>query len=169
MAFDTCRGCGNVHISIVDLKLGGIGHHRDYVAATNPSKLVTWAKLSLVGPMLHATSVVIPRLSILMLYLRVFPQRRDRVICYVTAALILANFVGVMVAGFVICIPLNALWNPKIQGRCIDKNAWYRWATLMNIVTDIIMLVVPLPVIWKIKCSTRTKIGLTITFGVGSV
>ena len=104
------------------------------------------------------------------MYLRIFTKRQDRVATWVVAVLIVANYVGTMIAGFLICVPLEYLWDRTIPGgRCININAWYRWGSLMNIFTDFIMLILPLPVVWGLKTSTKIKIGLTITFATGSM
>ena len=82
----------------------------------------------------------------------------------------IANCVGSMIAGFLGCIPLESIWNLELPYRyCMDFEAWYRWSMLMNILTDVVMLILPLPVVWKMQTSTKIKIGLTITLATGSV
>ena len=120
--------------------------------------------------MVYLPAVVLPKLAILVLYLRIFTKRQDRIACWVVGAFMIANLVGTMVAGFLMCIPLKFLWNRTIAGgHCININAWYRWSSLMNISTDLVMLVLPLPVVWKIQSSKKIKIGLTFTFATGSM
>lgn len=50
-----------------------------------------------------------------------------------------------------------------------SKEAFVRWSTLPNILTDVIMLILPLPSIWNLQLRTPLKIGLTITFLTGSL
>lgn len=140
------------------------------MAVSSPSKLTTWAKFALIFPLVYLAAVVLPKLSILVLYLRIFIKRTDRIACWATAAFLIANWLGATVALFCMCMPLDFLWDKTIpDGHCIDINAGYRWSSLMNIITDVVMLILPLPVIWKIQTSMRLKIGLTLTFALGSM
>lgn len=153
-----------------DLYRGGVGYHHADLAATSPHKIITSAKYTLVIPLFYLPAVILAKLALLVMYTRIFIKRTDLIACWVVAALLIANCVGAMIAGFLICIPLYYLWDHTIPGgHCININAWYRWSSLMNIVTDVVMLILPLPVIWKIQSSMKVKIGLTITFATGSV
>lgn len=120
--------------------------------------------------MVYLPAVVLPKLAILIMYLRIFTRRLDRILCWILAILMIANYLGSMIAGFFICTPLEYLWDRTIPGgRCFDIIAWYRWSGLMNILTDVVMLILPLPMVWKIQSSKRVKIGLSITLATGSM
>lgn len=149
---------------------GGVGYHRADLAATSPHKILISAKYTLVIPLFYLPAVILAKLALLVMYTRIFIKRTDLIACWVVAGLLIANCVGAMIAGFLICVPLKYLWDHTIPGgHCININAWYRWSSLMNILTDVIMLILPLPVIWKIQTSRKVKLGLTITFATGSV
>lgn len=149
---------------------GGAGYRRADLAATSPSKLITSEKYALAIPVVYLPAVILTKLALLVMYTRIFIKRTDLIACWVVAALLITNFVGAMIAGFLMCVPLEYLWNRSIPGgHCININAWYRWSSLMNIITDVVMLILPLPVIWKIQTSRRVKIGITITFATGSM
>ena len=121
-------------------------------------------------PLPYLAAVVFPKLALLAIYLRIFIQPRFRTACYVLATLLLANWIGSTVAGLSMCKLLEYLWDHTITGgQCFDINALFRWASLVNIVTGVAMLVLPLPVIWKLRPSRNFKISLTITFATGSV
>ncbi|KAF2490389.1 hypothetical protein BU16DRAFT_596458, partial [Lophium mytilinum] len=149
----------------------GVGYHVVAVAKNTPWKLETWAKFTFIIPLMYLPAIAMPKLSILCLYLRIFSEPIHRVVCWITAGLIVANCIGSMVPAFVICVPLEYLWNPKLPGggHCIDIDAWYRWSSLMNILTDLIMLGLPVPVILKLHVSRNVKAGLAITFATGSI
>ncbi|MCJ1465078.1 hypothetical protein MMC07_003694 [Pseudocyphellaria aurata] len=158
---------GVIVCSLVDLHYGGLGYHSGTVA---PSKLVAWAKFLFIGPMVHFPAVVFPKLSILVLYLRIFTEQTYRIACWAIAVFTIANCVGSMAAGCFICRPLQFLWDETIPGgHCFNVMAWYRWSSFMNILTDVAMLILPLPVIWKIQNTKKVKIGLTITFATGNI
>ncbi len=136
----------------------------------NPETLVTWAKFLVVNPLVYLPAVTLPKLAMLAIYLRVFTHRPDRIACYVLGAVLTASWLANTIVGFIDCIPLAYLWDKTIPGgRCIDTNSWFIWASLVNIITDVAMLLLPLPSVWQMHTSTNVKIGLTVTFATGGV
>ncbi|KAF2811144.1 uncharacterized protein BDZ99DRAFT_344380, partial [Mytilinidion resinicola] len=162
---------GVIASCLVDVYAGGVGYHVVAVAKNTPWKLKTWAKFTFIIPLTYLPAIAMPKLSILCLYLRIFSEPIHRAVCWITAGLIVANCIGSMVPAFVICVPLEFLWNQNLPGggHCIDIDAWYRWSSLMNILTDLIMLGLPIPVIIKLHVSRNVKVGLAITFATGSI
>jgi hypothetical protein len=69
------------------------------------------------------------------------------------------------------CWPVAAYWGATqgITGVCMDRNALTFAIAGVNILTDIILVVVPLPMLWKLQIPRRQKIILCCVFGVGSV
>ena len=68
------------------------------------------------------------------------------------------------------CKPVAFAWDKTINGgKCINTLAYFRYATIPNIITDAAMLISPLPTIWKLQTSNAQKIGLTAVFLTGSV
>jgi hypothetical protein len=64
------------------------------------------------------------------------------------------------------CIPIEKFWNPLLQGYCHDQNFW--WAvTGINIASDFLIFLIPLPVIFTMTIPLRQKFGLYIVFLVG--
>lgn len=154
----------------VDVTEGGVGHHIAALEITDPGKIVVWAKLVVGIPIVYLAAVLFPKLAILAIYLRIFTKKPYRRACYALAVLLIANWIATTVAGLLVCIPLRYLWDRTVAGgHCFDINAYFRWSSLVNILTDVIMLILPLPVIWKIHTSRNIKIGLTFTFATGSV
>ena len=152
------------------LQVGGVGYHQAFVAATAPDDLPRRAKFLLVTPLMYLAAVLFPKLAILAIYLRIFISRPYRVACWVLGAFLIINWFTFTVAAFFMCSPLEYLWNKRIiGGRCFDINLFYRLSAFPNIATDVIMLVLPLPVVWKLQTSQNVKIGLTITFATGSM
>ena len=153
-----------------DVVAGGVGYHEAALLVSDPGKVTMWAKFALIIPMMYLPAVLFPKLAILAIYLRIFTKASHRITCWVLISVLIANYVGTTVAGFFICIPLEYLWNPTIPGgRCFNINAWFRWSSLANIVTDAVMLILPLPMIQKLHTSKKIKMGLYITFATGSM
>ena len=158
------------NVSLAMVHYGGVGRHASAIAETDPSVLTVFAKLEVAFVFLYLVAVTLPKLVILSLYLRLFPQQGYRKASYALCAVLVASYLADTVAAALICRPLSALWNPNIVGsHCINQNAFFRWATFPNILTDICLLILPIPTVWNTKLSVKTKIGLTLTLGTGSM
>ncbi|KAI1173521.1 hypothetical protein F4777DRAFT_580869 [Nemania sp. FL0916] len=81
------------------------------------------------------------------------------VIFYI-AALILVNLV---------CKPLEHFWNPLIEGHCSHGRAADVASAAFNTVVDIVILVLPQTIIWKLHMGLERRIGISIIFAIGLV
>jgi hypothetical protein len=150
---------------------GGIGYHVVWLAENHPLALVTFAKLQVSFTILYSASVTFPKLAILGLYQRIFTEKPYRIIAYILMGIVTTAFIVLIICTVAQCIPLGYLWNKKGHpgGHCFNTSAFWRYGSVPNIVTDVVMLFLPLPCIWKLQLSRRDKIGLVITFFTGSM
>lgn len=148
----------------------GAGYHADYIFATNPATYISWAKSVVAIEVIYCTSVVFPKLSILAMYQRLFViERIHGYIIFTLMFIVAANGVAGDFTSLLSCRPLAIRWNPALEGECIYITNYWRFISLANIITDIAMLVFPLPFIWKLHVSPPQKVGLTIVFLSGSL
>ncbi len=156
--------------SIVMVHLTGAGHHLPAVIIQHgPAKLVVWSKCIYASIWIYSVAVILPKMSILCLYLRIFVQKPHRIATYVLMGVIIAHGISTVLAATFECTPVSYLWDRTIGGHCFDAVAFYRLASLPNIITDVFMLCLPMPMIWRLKLSTARKISLTFVFLTGSM
>jgi hypothetical protein len=70
------------------------------------------------------------------------------------------------------CYPVAMFWDTTVQGSCIDpvvQQQFYDANGIINIIIDLAIFIVPMPVLWNIRIPTRQKWGLTFIFGLGLV
>ena len=152
------------------VKHAGVGHHIQYLEQTDPQKVIVWGKYLVAISTLYFGGVNIPKLAILALYRRLFPNKSNRVAIYIVMGSLIGLTISTIVTALAACRPFAANWNLDLPGSyCIDKEAFFRYGSLPNIITDIVMLVLPVRVVWNLHTTTRLKIGLTITFLTGSL
>lgn len=133
-------------------------------------ELVLWLKLEKVEEYVYVISVTLPKLCILALYLRIFTTKGYRRSAYAIGGIVITNCVACIIVSCAICRPFAYNWDKLIaDGYCGDLIAVYRWVSIPNLLTDIAMLVLPLPVIWHLHTGLAQKVGLTITFLTGSM
>jgi hypothetical protein len=147
-----------------------IGYHVEYLEQVNPGAVTLYFKY-LIGILAwYYIMISIGKLAICMLYRRLFPQRSVLIVVYITAGVIILTAVGNLVVTLASCEPFSANWAPNdVQAtHCINKEAFFIWGTIPNIITNVVLLALPLPIVWRLQTSTKAKVALTITFLFGS-
>lgn len=77
--------------------------------------------------------------------------------------------IGVMFPLIFACTPVQKTWDLTVlEGSCIDRTPVFIATAVLNMVTDICLLVLPIPMIAKLQMSRAKKVGLICMFGVGS-
>jgi hypothetical protein len=66
-----------------------------------------------------------------------------------------------------ICVPVQKLWYPQLPGTCINQVGTWISNAASTIFTDLVILFMPIPEIWKLQLRKTEKIGLTLAFGLG--
>jgi hypothetical protein len=151
----------------VAVKYGGIGRH---IAAVHPDELVVLGKIQISLVLMYIPAVNLPRLGLLALYIRIFKASKYRWIAYGVAATMVLEGAVLWSIMWAQCVPFKYNWDKTIPGgHCIDIMSFDRWGTFPNILIDVIMLLLPVPMIWDLKMSPAQKIGLTLTFLTGSL
>jgi hypothetical protein len=142
--------------------MGGAGYH----AQSLPSMTVEiMLQLVKVHEVIYVLSIPFPKLAILCLYLRLFTTRISKAVLYATGSIVIATALFGIVAIFFNCRPLNAFWNHSIQAKCtMDVMTTFRFYSIPNIATDVVMIVLPVPALYKLNVSTLAKVGVGLTF-----
>ena len=65
------------------------------------------------------------------------------------------------------CTPPKKLWKPEIEGRCIDLQYPFVVTSVLNLVSDLPILVVPLIAVAKLQAPLKNKVIAYFTFSVG--
>lgn len=65
------------------------------------------------------------------------------------------------------CIPVDKTWTISTPGTCIDRISFFRWNGICNLLLDLLILYVPIPIIWRLELPLRQKWEMTGTFALG--
>ena len=152
------------------IRIAGVGYHLPAVLRADPEKVILWAKCLVAMEWIYGLAVVLPKLAILGFYLRIFVTKPYRRTTHLLIGAVVCTFLATGLTAMFQCIPLSYIWdktNPN--GRCFNVLAFYRWISLPNILTDTSMLILPIPMVWKLNASSNKKVGLTIGFLTGSM
>lgn len=77
-------------------------------------------------------------------------------------------FTAVVLAVSLICRPISQFWSPTVNGTCGNERVFGITASALNLVTDVIILIMPMPMLWGLHMPVAKKIQLTMAFGLGN-
>lgn len=103
----------------------------------------------------------------MMFYLRVFVNAGLRLAVKCSLIFVAAWTTGNILQVFLICHPFRATFDPATPGTCGNQIASFIAIGAFNVVTDILILSLPMTTIWGLKMRTPAKIGLTVVFLIG--
>ena len=118
---------------------------------------------------LWACCVFAVKIGILLFYWRIFPTRTFRAAVVGIAALSVGIFVGNFFTFLLQCIPISMFWDETVEGRCINRNEFYFASAIINVISDVAVLSLPIPVVWGLHTSRRKKFSLSFLFLLGAL
>ena len=65
------------------------------------------------------------------------------------------------------CIPRRKIWDPTVEGRCLDSNTNAFVGGVINLILDIGALIVPIWAIWHLQMTFKRKLGAVAIFATG--
>ena len=67
------------------------------------------------------------------------------------------------------CLPVRADWNPSVQPRCVNLDVELIILSSINVVTDVTLLALPMPLVWRLQTSRSRKLQVSCTFLLGGL
>ncbi|KAL4905500.1 hypothetical protein BDW74DRAFT_167725 [Aspergillus multicolor] len=142
----------------------GMGKHID---AVDKEDVKTFMMGDYIFSHFYDFAIVSTKLSVLALYYRVFPKPALRRVVIATAVFVVLWLATMsFVLGFQ-CRPIQRFWDSDVDGKCFNLVAFSYFTNITNLVTDLWIFVLPLPIILRLHISRNKKIGLSLLFSVG--
>ena len=142
----------------------GVGNHVDQISDEATMNISKWL---LITEIIYVWNLCWTKLSLLFMYYRIFhfSQFKKLVIgagCFVIAWAITVSFLFIF-----ICVPVEKLWRPEVPGHCVSELGVWLANAGSTMFSDILILLLPIPQIWRLHLKKYEKVGLTVVFGLG--
>ena len=125
---------------------------------------------TLVVEMVYGPAVFFAKLSLFLLYLRLFnPNQWTRVLIYFGILTTFVFYTATTVAFGALCIPRSGEnWiESNFSPRCGKSIVMTYVQGTFNVVSDFYILVLPIPVVWQLQMPLRKKVGVCAIFMTG--
>ncbi|AEO60814.1 hypothetical protein MYCTH_74573 [Thermothelomyces thermophilus ATCC 42464] len=139
------------HVWDVDLRT-------DYV----PMMQAWWFSL-----LLYIITLSLTKISICLLYLKIFTFESARRASWLVLFIVVITSLWAVAITLTYCIPLQATWDPTVVASfCQPQSAW--WAnTGIVIATDLIIFILPIPIVAPLNLPRRQKLVVVGVFTIG--
>ena len=132
------------------------------------SSLLTPQTALLVGQATWAVAVTFIRASVLALYVRIFRTRSFRMTCYVVHGINILFGAATILGACLICNPISFQWDRSVPGgHCGDQKSLDLFIGVFNLLIDVTVVVLPMPVLWGLQMAVGKKFTLSGIFGLG--
>ena len=79
------------------------------------------------------------------------------------AAFVILWTVSLYIINGFLCIPVNRFWDSTVEGACVDMAKFYYGQQIPNIISDFVILVMPMKIIWELPI---TKVQTALLSGI---
>jgi hypothetical protein len=76
---------------------------------------------------------------------------------------------GIILTAFFLCVPMEKNWHPMVSGTCIPIIPFYYGLQIPNIITDVLIIVVPIREVMRLQLDKKLKIGAVTMFALGII
>ncbi|TGZ82628.1 hypothetical protein EX30DRAFT_305028 [Ascodesmis nigricans] len=143
----------------------GMGLHAEFLEPWQVSQMM---KTLLAYEIVYSTTVGIIKVSLLLMYIRIFTIPAFRKVAWTLMCIAVSWAIAINFASAFQCTPVKKAWLPQTPGTCIHVKAFFFGNAIPNIITDLVMLCLPMPVVWTLHSSLGHKLSLSVVFSLGA-
>lgn len=164
-----------IHAALLPVqKVMMIGKVRDRSQDQNNSKqtvqnLLTDEQLLIAFECIYVTAVALTKISILLMYARIFPTKGFRLASIILGVISISWAISIIFVSVFQCTPVPRAWNPTVPGTCINLKGSFIGNAVPNIVTDIAILSLPVRAVWGLHANLVHRLSVIGMFLLGSL
>ncbi|KAL6240163.1 hypothetical protein BDW75DRAFT_235984 [Aspergillus navahoensis] len=117
---------------------------------------------------LYNLSLNLTKVSMVLMYMRLFPSRNYQIILKILLGLVVATGLYMVFGTLFLCVPVHTFWDRvNMAENCVPQAVvWYLTAAL-QIAGDLTLVLLPMPKLAKLHVPIRQKVCLIMVFALG--
>ncbi|MCJ1312210.1 hypothetical protein MMC25_005884 [Agyrium rufum] len=159
-------------LMIIGAKLGNLGQHTEIgpEGPVSTPRLVVFQKTLFANQLTQLLAVGPTKLSVLMFYRRIFNGRLFDGISISLIVVVVAWTIAFFFGNLFECTPISVNWTGSgMDGKCVNEIPLYLAQAYSDVVVDVMILSLPVPMIWKLQMPTARKVGICGIFLLGAL
>jgi hypothetical protein len=142
-------------------------HLHPLILLTDTNHYAAWQWLY-INSLVYCPAAFFTKVTLLLIIARVFNVKTGVAHAIHAFIVVLAcAYIPLQVVQIIICQPIHAYWNPSVSGRCLDQRRVFLADLGVALTTDLVILVVPIPLTWRMRASWQKKLKIVFMLGAG--
>jgi hypothetical protein len=123
------------------------------------------------GHMTYNLSITFTKISILLFYLRFSIERPFKIAVFCVMFVAVGYSVPSALVWTYICRPMQAYWDFSLQAQanCVNMKATFHTNNALNLITDILILLLPIWMLKPLRVPLMKKIGIMLILMTGGL
>ncbi|KAF3032394.1 hypothetical protein E8E12_003884 [Didymella heteroderae] len=118
--------------------------------------------------LLYQLAINLVKATFVYQYLRIFSHlRHPKYYCFLLLFLIIGATAWGAFGIIFLCDPVKMYWDVRVDGRCMNAEHHFWSTSIIGIVIDWAIWILPMPIVGKLRLPRRQKWGLLGVFGLG--
>lgn len=127
-------------------------------------------QLLISAEVIYCVAIMCVKGSLLYLYHRVFYVSRGfRITTWIVVIFIVGYSIAQTFASIFQCTPIDANWKISVAYRCANTSLGATIISAFNALTDFIILIMPMPLLYKLQRRLREKVQIMCMFLLGGM
>ncbi|KAK2055741.1 hypothetical protein LY76DRAFT_661452 [Colletotrichum caudatum] len=146
----------------------GEGYHAWEITKEAYKEVMRWLYASSV---IYIPAAYFTKVTLLLFEARVFEvrQRTARGIRIFIITLLI-SYIPIQAVKTVICLPISAFWDPHTpEAKCLNQRKIFIADMSLAILTDVVIVVLPIPLLWGLRLPFWKKIKIMTLVGAGGI
>ncbi|KAL0932841.1 uncharacterized protein CTRU02_211804 [Colletotrichum truncatum] len=140
------------------------------IALRPKANLIKYTRINFAGRPVYQIGISFFKIALLISYLRLLKgtdQKSYRRAVWLTIILIFLAHLGCAFSLIFACTPVDKSWNPLKDGHCLAPGPSFTAYAVVTIVSDVVVAILPIPVLLKLNIRLEKKVGLIAIFLLG--
>ncbi|KAI0870305.1 hypothetical protein GGS24DRAFT_493099 [Hypoxylon argillaceum] len=123
--------------------------------------------LAVVSEATYVSAIAFIKFSALALYCKSFPMRKLQYCVWGFIIFVVGWAMSGAVVAIFQCNSIDNVWQPEAQELCIDFGLRNLISGIINSVTNILIVAIPIPLVWNLQITKQNKWLVLVPFAVG--
>lgn len=127
------------------------------------------ALLDFISQIIWAASILALKISVLCLYLRLFPSRPFTIACSCVLAVMVTGGLTFTLLDLLQCQPVSAGWTLQHgdDAKCISFSVIAIGGGAFNVLSELAIFVLPMPILLRLNVKLIKKVEIVLLLGLG--
>jgi hypothetical protein len=132
--------------------------------------IVAYYKFCYIATVLYCPMALFVKIALLSIIIRIFAPYRSKILfIYVLLGCLCIYYIIAEVVKIRMCDPIPSYWEGTPGRRCLDQSAALLADSVISVVSDLIILILPLPLTWSLQMSRNKKLRVIGILSAGGL